>query len=305
VRVSSTGETTYRSVESLGVDPSLNQPALNAAPALSRDGNSVYFAVRESSYYSPAYLVKLNAMNLETENSVQVIDPSLPGTGALEINESSAAPMVAPDGHVFYGVFGYYWRESHGWMLQFDENLNQNDSHGIRYPVGAFGWDDTPSIVPSNLVASYKGSAPYLILTKYNDYAINTTTAAHGVGRNKVAILDPTSNTTSIDWQTGIPVMNEILLVVGVTPDQGSISQGYQNPVCEWCINSAAIDPFLKVAIINSEDGHCYKWSFATNSLTQGINLAPPTSEAYTSTVIGPDGTCYAINNSVLWAIGK
>ena len=63
--------------------------------------------------------------------------------------------------------------------------------------------------------------------------------------------------------------------------------------------------------MINSEDGHLYRWDFAANRLagvnyattppTGGLYLAPSTSEAYTPTVIGPDGAVYAINDAVLY----
>lgn len=291
--------TSFVSVENMGIDPYVTRASMNAAPALSRDGNSIYASICDPSCYD-AYLVKLDAKALTKQAAVQLLDPSTPGYPAGAINESSASPMVGPDGHVFYGVFGYYWRESHGWMLQFDSNLHQvMDSNGLPL-VGSFGWDDTASVVNSSLVPSYTGTARYLILTKYNNYAIED-----GNGVNKVAVIDPTSDTISRDRQSGIPVMNEILTVVGPTPDQEARAEGYPLAVCEWCINSAVIDPSSDSAIINSEDGHCYRWSFKTNTLSQAMNLAPATGEAYTSTVIGPDGTVYAINDSMLYAIGK
>ena len=40
-------------------------------------------------------------------------------------------------------------------------------------------------------------------------------------------------------------------------------------------------------------------------SFTQSVSLAPPTGEAYTPTVIGVDGTVYAINNATLFAVGQ
>ena len=68
----------------------------------------------------------------------------------------------------------------------------------------------------------------------------------------------------------------------------------------EWCINSAAIDVANKAAIVNSEDGHLYRWDFTTNKLSPGLTLEQGTGEPYTPTVIGPDGAVYAINRSVL-----
>jgi hypothetical protein len=295
VHIDPLGNPTFVKVSNLGVDPALQRPALNAAPALSLDGKYVYFAICDASTYD-AYLVKLNASTLQLVDSVRLLDPSMVGSGAGTINESSASPSVGPDGHVFYGVFGATYRESHGWLLQFDENLNPNDPSGNRWPEGSFGWDTTASVVPSSAVPTYKGKASYLVLTKYNNYDIGD-----GDGVNKVAILDPTSNGVSTDRQSGIPVMNEILTVVGPTPDP---APGYPNAVCEWCINSAAVDVLNKSAIVNSEDGHVYRWSFVTNTLTQPLNLQPATGEAYTCTCIGPDGKVYAVNNTYLFACG-
>ena len=126
-------------------------------------------------------------------------------------------------------------------------------------------------------------------MTKYNNYA---DPGIGGNGQNMVAVLDP--NTSMVDPISGATVMHEVLTVLGPT----------QNPdlpgVNEWCINSAAIDPLNKCAIVNSEDGHVYRWSFVTNTLSTGLKLAEPTGEAYTSTVIGADGAIYAINNAQL-----
>ena len=44
-----------------------------------------------------------------------------------------------------------------------------------------------------------------------------------------------------------------------------------------------------------------YRWDFATNSLSPAFPMAAATGEAYTPTVIGPDGAVYAINNATLY----
>ena len=77
---------------------------------------------------------------------------------------------------------------------------------------GAFGWDDTASVVPAPVVPSYHGSSGYLLMTKYNNYA-----DAGGDGSNKVAILDP--NATETDPVTGATVMKEVLAILGPTPN--------------------------------------------------------------------------------------
>lgn len=289
----------YRSISSLNIDPSLTRTAMNAAPALSPNGQYVYFALTNPGG-SNGFLAKLDTETMHPVANVQLMDPSVPGGGAQLIDQSSAAPMVGPDGHVFMGVFGYYWRESHGWMLHFDANLSQTDGTGKRFPVGAFGWDDTASVVAKSLVASYRGSSPYLILTKYNNYSMDNDAGADGL--NKVAVLDPWSDSSSTDRQSGIPVMNEVLTILSPTLAADSVHPNARN---EWCINSAVVDQKKKGAVINCEDGRVYRWDFGTNTLSESLTLQPATGEAYTSTCIGADGTIYAINNSILFAIGN
>jgi len=295
-----TGVGTFQSVGNMGIDASLTQPALNAAPALTTDGKFIYVGLRGGTPTSDGgnpFLAKLSTTDLSTVKSVQLIDPSDGGNVRL-INESSASPMIGPDGHVFYGVFGDQWRESHGWMVQYDANLKATDSRGIRWATGAFGWDDTAVIVPSRIVPSYKGKASYLLLTKYNNYLMGGDAGADG--SNRIAVLDPSSNSITRDRQSGIPVMNEVITVLGITHYDPNNPQA----VNEWCINSAAVDVNRRSAILNSEDGHMYRWNFVTNTLSETVNLAPATGEAYTETAIGPDGTIYALNNTILFAIG-
>jgi hypothetical protein len=292
-----TGVAFYQSVQSLNVDSSISRPAFNAAPVLSNDGTSVYFALVGNG----GFLAELSTTNLTLEHSVHMMDPTVPGSPALIINESSASPMVGPDGHVFMGTFRNNWGESHGILLQYDQNLNPKNSSGKAFPPGAFGWDDTPSIVPANIVPSYKGASTYLLLCKYNNYDDNGGDPSAD-GSNHVALLDPSSDSITRDRQSGIPVMNEVLLLL--SPNKTNNDSGHPNARYEWCINSAVIDVAKGGAIVNCEDGHVYRWSFSTNSIIEMLDLQPPTSEAYTSTVIGPDGTIFAMNNTLLFALG-
>jgi hypothetical protein len=57
---------------------------------------------------------------------------------------------------------------------------------------GAFGWDDTASIVPASMVPSYAGASTYLVMTKYNNYAGVGNGSNVGDGVNRIAVLDPT-----------------------------------------------------------------------------------------------------------------
>jgi hypothetical protein len=120
---------------------------------------------------------------------------------------------------------------------------------------------------------------------------------------NKVAILDPNASMQDEYSASAVSVMQEVITITGVTADNAG--SGFPNAVREWCINTAAVDPFTKSALVNSEDGVLYRWDFTTNTFTQRIRLTSGIGEAYTPTAIGADGTVFAINDAVLYAVGN
>jgi hypothetical protein len=292
-RISATGAGSWVSAAALAggdVSVAITQVQMNCGPALSLTQTTLYIGVT-SGNMTPGYLAAVNASTLAPIAHAHLIDPNT-GQNASIFDDSSGAPTVGPDGDVYYGVFETACCSNHdrGWLLHFNSTLSTS-----KLP-GAFGWDTTASVVPKAIVPGYQGSSTYLLLTKYNDYK-----STGGAGQNYVAITDP--NTSMIDPITGVNVMNVVMKQIGLTPD-GALINGVQ-PVREWCINSAAIDPVTKSAIVNSEDGTNYRWDFTTNTLSQLMSLSPGVGEAYTPTVIGPDGTVYAINDAVLYAIGQ
>jgi hypothetical protein len=286
-RVSAGGKGTWLSAAALSGDPAITQVAISCAPALSLNGTILYVVVDNGSY---GYLLALNSTTLALINKVRLKDPSS-GADAFIYDASSATPTVGPDGDVYYGVLENPFPDHNdrGWMLHFSGDLTK-----AKIP-GSFGWDDTPSIVPASMVPSYSGTSQYLLMSKYNNYC----GVGNGDGHNKIAILDP--NATEQDpVLPGTLVMKEVLTALGVTPDGGCFGG-----VREWCINSAAIDSFTNSVMANSEDGKLYRWNLITNTLSEVVTLSPGIGEAYTPTVIGADGTVYAINQAVLDAVGK
>jgi hypothetical protein len=288
-RIDPTGAATYTSMTALtgGLAP---QTLLNCAPALSSDGQTVYIAASAGTGFSSGYLVALDANTLQPKSQARLLDPQS-GANAILADDGSASPMIAPDGHVYFGVLESSLATSKGWMLQFNADLS------LLGTPGAFGWDDTASLVPASIVPSYHGASAYLLMTKYNNYA-----GLGGDGVNRLAILDP--NDTEVDARSGATVMKEVLTIAGTTPDLEYLS-AHPNAVREWCINTAVVDPFSSSVLANSEDGVLYRWDLATNTFIQKITLTPGLGEAYTPTVIGADGTVYAINNATLFAIGS
>jgi hypothetical protein len=91
------------------------------------------------------------------------------------------------------------------------------------------------------------------------------------------------------------------LTIAGVTRDPDFPT--FPNAVREWCINTAVVDPATNSVLANSEDGKLYRWDLTTNTFTQVITLTAGLGEAYTPTLVGPDGTVYAINNATLFAV--
>ena len=288
-RISSTGVGTYVAATTASGDAGLTNVAMNSAPALSPDGGTVYVAVN-SGGFGRGDLLALNSTTLATTAVRPLIDP-LNGNPAIVADDGTSSPTVGPDGRVYFGVLENPLHTSKGWLLSFNGDL----SVAPNAPPGAFGWDDTASIVSASMVPAYHGSSSYLLMTKYNNYA-----STGGDGVNKIAILDP--NDSMIDPRSGATVMNVVMSIAGVTHDDDFPFRA--NAVREWCINNAAVDPFTDSILANSEDGKLYRWDLATNTFSQVITLTSGVGEAYTPTVIGADGTVYAINNATLFAVG-
>jgi Bacterial Ig-like domain (group 3) len=289
-RISASGAGSYiTGGAAIGIVSATGAPALGSAPALNNDGTVLYVAITGS---NGPDLVGINALTMTHEYSVVLSIPNSGGSVNL-INESTAAPMIAPDGTVFMGVLGS--NGSRGYMSHYSANLL------TEYTPGAFGWDDTPSIVPVSMVPSYTGTSSYLILTKYNNYAGND----GGNGVNKIAILDPYATETdpNADPNPNLLVMKEIMTVTSPTGDSTEIAS-YPDATREWCTNGTAIDPATDSAFINNEDGFSYRWNLATGALTQAVEITNGYGEPYTPTAIGPDGTVYAINGGTLFALG-
>jgi hypothetical protein len=293
-RVADDGTATWVAAATASGDPGMRKVAHNAAPALSNDGQVLYAALTSGDGTGTGIgkLVALDSHTLATVAVRPLTDPRS-GQRALVHDDGTASPTVGPDGDVYYGVLENPFPANHGrgWLLHFDGGLQP------RGVPGGFGWDDTVSIVPAAAVPSYHGTSAYLLFTKYNDYV-----QGGGGGVNRIAVLDP--NDQMLDPVSGAMVMRETLTVPGPTPDP-DFTAGWPGAVREWCINTGAVDPVTRSILANSEDGKLYRWSLVTGTLSESIVLTPGIGEAYTPTLVGPDGTVYAINNATLFAVGQ
>src|ERR1035438_6205927 len=159
-RISSSGHGSWVAVVTASGDSNITQVVYNCAPALSADLSTLYVAVSNG---AEGYLVSLNAAALTPLAHQFLLDPKS-GSHASLNNDGSATPSVGPDGDVYYGVLENPFGENNdrGWLLHFDGALSQSKT------PGAFGWDDTASIIPATMAPSYHGTSSYLLMTKYN-----------------------------------------------------------------------------------------------------------------------------------------
>jgi len=286
-RISANGVGTWQAASVLANDTTIDRVAMNSAPALSADGTVLYVAV--SNAQERGYLLALDSAALTPVNRVALRDPAT-GNLARIAGDATSSPTIGPDGDVYFGVIESTSSSNNGrgWLLHFNAALTQT-----RIP-GAFGWDNTPSIVPASAVPTYAGASTYLLVTKYNNYAgIGT-----GTGLNRMAVLDPVAAQT--DPISRASTMVEVMTILGPTPDSG-----HPGGVREWCVNTGAFDPATRSMLINNEDGYLYRWNLATNQLSERIRFNNGLGQSYTPTAIGADGTIYAINNAVLFAVGR
>ncbi len=297
-RIDPSGNAIYVLAGTAAGDVDISYDTHNSAPALSNDQTTLYVVVKSASTDSYAYLLGLDATTLATQFSVFLKDPrNHNAANARLLDDSTASPMVAPDGDVYFGIYADN-TGSRGFLLRFSGDL------AVEKVPGGFGWDNTPAIVPAAMAPLYTGPSPYLIFTKYNDYA--NAGAGSGSGVNRIALLDP--NATEIDphpASNGMLIEREVQTVIGPTADAEERSASLPYAVREWCINTAAVNPATQSIFTPSEDGHLYRWNLASNSLSQSIPLTAGIGEPYVPTVLGPDGTVFTLNGGTLFALGS
>lgn len=289
-KVNKNGTGSWIPASTLSAESSVNQIKQNCAPAIDATGKSLYITTYTGNF-GRGYLVKVDPNTLQPTARVKLLDPRNGNDASIDAL-GTASPVIGLDGDIYQGVLENPFGSNHlrGILLHYSSDLTQT-----KIP-GAFGWDDTPTVIPSFIVGGYTGPSSYLLLCKYNNYVFGG-----GDGANRIAIVDP--NVLESDPIAGIPTMKVVKSILCPTPDTGNLGS---SPVAvrEWCVNTAAVDIAKRSVVISAEDGILYRWNLVSNTLSEQIQMTPGIGEAYTPTAIGPDGRVYAIANARLYAIG-
>jgi hypothetical protein len=276
------------------------RPGLNLAPAIAPDG-TIYTVSRAHLSARDGYLVAVNpdlsprwtaslrdrlldgcgvpaeqggvlpangSVGGCREGSRLGVDPmtNRPGDGSV-LDESTASPVVAPDGSILYGAYTRY-NYSRGHLMKFSAD-------GAFLAAYGYGWDLTPAI---------DGDASgYSIVIKDNHYPgagsycnirafCGTDPGEHSMTRLRGDTLGP-------EWSTPAPSR------------------------MEWCINAPAVDQDGTV-FTHSEDGSLYAIG-SDGRILESLFLRRPQEAAYTPLSLDVSGRVYAQNAGVFFVVGR
>lgn len=190
------------------------------------------------------------------------------------VDQSTASPVVLPDGSVLYGSQTNY-NYARGHLFKFDANGGFLASYD-------FGWDVTPAV--------FAHGGTYSIVTKDNHYSGPT-----GDERYDLSALDaslvPEWTLTNTNTESCARQQDGSIVCVDDHPE------GF-----EWCVNQPAVDAG-GVIYANSEDGYLYAIT-PDGTVREKIFLNLALGAAYTPVSIGRDGRIYAQNDGHLFVIG-
>jgi hypothetical protein len=303
------------------------RPALNTAPAIGPDG-TIYDISRASldDYYG--YLVAINP-NLTPRWTASMrgkfmdgcgtptlppngqpggcragattgVSPpdNLPGSGRV-LDDSTSAPVVAPDGSIYYGAYTRY-NYAQGHLMRWS-------SSGAYLSGFQFGWDTTPGIYP---YTAANGSSTFAVITKENHYG----SVGSYCNDNTICPLDRTGTNPGYPEQYFMTSLSPDLTInwrfqstnhLSCTRQaDGTLSCVSDHPFgFEWCVNAPGIDGNGTV-FANSEDGNLYELD-STGKLVNRVFTQLAIGAAYTPLSIGPDGRIYTQNDGHLFVVGN
>ncbi len=223
------------------------------------------------------------------------VDPAenRPGAGRL-LDDSTASPVVAPDGSILLGTFSRY-NYDQGHLMKF----SADGAFLAAYP---FGWDLTPAI-------SVHGTT-YSVVIKDNQYGdlgsyceseavCPTDRTANNPASPEGYFIAQLSADLAVEWRW--QNTNTFSCTRNPTGPPSCVSD---HPAgFEWCVNAPAVDR-AGVVYANSEDGNLYALR-ADGTLRDNLFLDLAIGAAYTPVAIGGDGRLYTENDGHLFVVGS
>ncbi len=292
------------------------RPGINVAPAIAPDG-TIYTVSRAHLNSRWGYLVAVNpdltpkwARSLRNRfhdgcnvllpangapggcraGATTGVDPSdnQPGSGSVNDN-STASPVVAPDGSVIYGAYTRY-NYSQGHTMKFGAD-------GTFLASYQFGWDTTPAV--------WAHDGTFSLVTKENHYdslsycgQIEFCSSVRPSGDQEAYYITQLDSNLRPEWKfRSSNTLGCARNWDGTTTCTDDHPDGF-----EWCVNAPAIDARGTV-YVNSEDGRLY--AIAQGGYLAGsILLQFALGAAYTPISIGGDGAIFAQNAGHLFVVG-
>jgi hypothetical protein len=223
------------------------------------------------------------------------VDPATnrAGNGRV-IDDSTASPIIASDGSIFFGAYTRY-NYAQGHLYHFSSN-------GQFLGAYKFGWDTTPSI--------YCHDGTYSVIMKENHYSdtgsyCNDDTfcppdrTANAPNDPEIYFLTQLSPNLNVQWQW----QNTNPLSCTRQPN-GQVTCVSDHPHgFEFCVNAAVVDR-NGVTYVNSEDGNVYAVRQG-GTLRDHLFLDLAIGAAYTPISMTSDGKIITQNDGHLFIVGN
>ncbi|MCA9514998.1 MAG: PQQ-like beta-propeller repeat protein [Myxococcales bacterium] len=219
--------------------------------------------------------------------AVPGVDPAtneLPA--AVVSDQSSASPVVTPDGGVLYGAYTRY-NGARGHLVALDAG-------GALRATYDFGWDTTPAV--------WEHDGTYSVIVKENAYGAGSYCSDDALcpksaeGPYQVTQLTPDLD---VEWQ--FTMSNT--LACRRDKKGAMVCDGARHPESfELCVNAPAVDADGTV-LVNAEDGRLYAIAQG-GTVRDSVFLDEALGAAYTPVALGRDGVVFAQNNGRMFVVG-
>ena len=206
------------------------------------------------------------------------VDPYTGQMPSVQISDqSTASPVVLPDGAVLYGGYTFY-NNYRGHLVKFDATgkllANYDD-----------GWDQTPAV--------WTNAASYSIIVKDNHYSSWYSAL--------VGPYDITQVNADLVKQWSYTATNTFSCQRDASNNFSCVSDHPQS--FEWCVNAPAVDVNGTV-YANSEDGRAYA-ILQGGTVAQSRFLLESLGAAYTPVTVDGQGRTYTMNGGVMTVVGN